>query len=130
MHYTDRLETLSQRFDEIEASLANPGGSFDQAKFTALMKERAAIEETVVDRGGALDEKLARRNEEFATLIASSLDSTDARASDPSRRFVPVAPDTPEETGTEIFAFGIFNDSPRRRALVLRCGSGALAHSI
>ncbi len=48
MHYTDRLETLSQRFDEIEAALANPGGSFDQARFTALMKERSQIEETVI----------------------------------------------------------------------------------
>jgi len=37
MQYTDRLETLSQRFDEIEAALANPGGSFDQSRFTALM---------------------------------------------------------------------------------------------
>jgi len=48
MQYTDRLETLSQRFDEIEAALANPGGTFDQARFTALMKERAQIEETVI----------------------------------------------------------------------------------
>jgi peptide chain release factor 1 len=48
MHYTDRLETLSQRFDEIEAALANPGGTFDQSRFTALMKERSSIEETVL----------------------------------------------------------------------------------
>jgi peptide chain release factor 1 len=48
MQYTDRLETLSQRFDEIEAALANPGGTFDQARFTAFMKERAQIEETVL----------------------------------------------------------------------------------
>ncbi len=48
MQYTDRLETLSQRFDEIEAALANPGGTFDQSRFTALMKERSAIEETVL----------------------------------------------------------------------------------
>jgi peptide chain release factor 1 len=47
MQYTDRLETLSQRFDEIEAALANPGGTFDQSRFTALMKERSQIEETV-----------------------------------------------------------------------------------
>jgi peptide chain release factor 1 len=43
----DRLETLSKRFDEIEAELANSGGAFDQARFTSLVKERAAIEETV-----------------------------------------------------------------------------------
>ena len=48
MQYTDLLETLSQRFDEIEAALANPGGAFDQARFTALMKERSQIEETVL----------------------------------------------------------------------------------
>lgn len=47
MQYTDRLETLSQRFDEIEAALAHPGETFDQARFTALMKERSQIEETV-----------------------------------------------------------------------------------
>ncbi|MBD5655283.1 MAG: peptide chain release factor 1 [Candidatus Eremiobacteraeota bacterium] len=48
MFNLDRLETLSKRFDEIEAELANSGGTFDQARFTALVKERAANEETVV----------------------------------------------------------------------------------
>jgi peptide chain release factor 1 len=47
MQYTDRLETLSKRFDEIEAALADTSGGFDQTRFTALMKERAAIDETV-----------------------------------------------------------------------------------
>jgi len=47
MFNLDRLETLSKRFDEIEANLAHSGGAFDQARFTALVKERAAIEETV-----------------------------------------------------------------------------------
>ena len=47
MQYTDRLETLSNRFDEIDAALADTSGGFDQARFTALMKERASIEETV-----------------------------------------------------------------------------------
>ena len=47
MHYNDRLETLSNRFDEIDAALADTSGGFDQTRFTALMKERAAIEETV-----------------------------------------------------------------------------------
>ena len=48
MNYTDRLETLSQRFDEIEAALANPGEAFDQSRFTGLMKERSQIEDTVI----------------------------------------------------------------------------------
>jgi peptide chain release factor 1 len=47
MQYTDRLETLSQRSDEIEAALADTSGGFDQTRFTALMKERASIEPTV-----------------------------------------------------------------------------------
>ena len=42
-----RLDTTVRRFDEIEASLANPVGGFDQAKFTALVKERSSIEPTV-----------------------------------------------------------------------------------
>jgi peptide chain release factor 1 len=47
MQFTDRLETLSKKFDEIEAGLAHPSGEFDQERFTALVKERASIEETV-----------------------------------------------------------------------------------
>jgi peptide chain release factor 1 len=47
MRYDDRLETLSKRFDEIDAALADPSGGFDQTRFTALMKERASIEPTV-----------------------------------------------------------------------------------
>jgi peptide chain release factor 1 len=43
----DRLETLSKRFDEIEAELANSGGTFDQVRYTALVKERSGSEETV-----------------------------------------------------------------------------------
>jgi peptide chain release factor 1 len=45
--FYDRLETIGKRFDEIEAELAHPTGEFDQARYTALVKERAAIEETV-----------------------------------------------------------------------------------
>jgi peptide chain release factor 1 len=47
MFNLDRLETLSRRFDEIEAELANSGGVFDQARFTGLVKERSANEPTV-----------------------------------------------------------------------------------
>jgi peptide chain release factor 1 len=42
-----RLDTTVRRFDEIEASLANPAGGFDQARYTALVKERASMEATV-----------------------------------------------------------------------------------
>jgi peptide chain release factor 1 len=42
-----RLDTMVRRFDEIEASLANPQGTFDQARYTALVKERAQLEDTV-----------------------------------------------------------------------------------
>jgi peptide chain release factor 1 len=44
---TERLDALSKRFDEIELALANMGESFDQERFTALVKERASLEETV-----------------------------------------------------------------------------------
>jgi peptide chain release factor 1 len=47
MQHTDRLETLSKRFAEIDAALADTSGGFDQARYTALTKERAAIEPTV-----------------------------------------------------------------------------------
>jgi peptide chain release factor 1 len=43
----DRLDSLSRRYDEIENALANTGGEFDQARFTALVKERSANEPTV-----------------------------------------------------------------------------------
>jgi len=43
----DRLEALSKRFDEIEAALADTSGGFDQERYTALVRERAALEETV-----------------------------------------------------------------------------------
>jgi len=42
-----RLDTMARRFDEIEAQLANPSGDFDQAKYTALVKERAQLEPPV-----------------------------------------------------------------------------------
>ena len=47
MFNLDRLETLSKRYDEIEMELANSSGPFDQVRFTMLVKERAANEETV-----------------------------------------------------------------------------------
>ncbi|HTX58502.1 MAG TPA: peptide chain release factor 1 [Verrucomicrobiae bacterium] len=42
-----RLDTMGRRFDEIEAELANPSGGFDQARYTALVKERSQLEPPV-----------------------------------------------------------------------------------
>src|SRR6516165_3086233 len=38
---------MVRRFDEIEAQLAHPTGGFDQARYTALVKERAQLEAPV-----------------------------------------------------------------------------------
>jgi peptide chain release factor 1 len=38
---------MARRFDEIEAALANPSGTFDQTRYTALVKERAQLEAPV-----------------------------------------------------------------------------------
>jgi peptide chain release factor 1 len=38
---------MARRFDEIDAQLANPTGAFDQARYTALVKERALLEAPV-----------------------------------------------------------------------------------
>jgi len=43
----DRLDALSKRYDEIEMRLADPGPTFDQARFTALSKERSQLAQTV-----------------------------------------------------------------------------------
>ena len=43
----DRLETLSKRFDEIDAALAGLAGGYDQERVIALSKERATLEPTV-----------------------------------------------------------------------------------
>ncbi|HKE36512.1 MAG TPA: peptide chain release factor 1 [Candidatus Baltobacteraceae bacterium] len=43
----ERLDAMARRFDEIEAGLAHPAGDFDQAKYTALVKERAQLEAPV-----------------------------------------------------------------------------------
>jgi peptide chain release factor 1 len=42
----ERLEAMCRRFDEIEAELA-AGGTFDQTRYTALVKERARLVEPV-----------------------------------------------------------------------------------
>ncbi|HEY9084528.1 MAG TPA: peptide chain release factor 1 [Candidatus Tyrphobacter sp.] len=42
----ERLEAMRRRFGEIEAELA-AGGAFDQSRYTALVKERARLEQPV-----------------------------------------------------------------------------------
>ncbi|HEX3468443.1 MAG TPA: peptide chain release factor 1 [Candidatus Elarobacter sp.] len=95
MLHTDRLETLSKRFDEIDAALADPSGGFDQARFTALMRERASIEPTVAAyrryrdvvratagndalRADKSDPELAALAEEEAVGLRAQLDALEA----------------------------------------------------
>jgi len=43
----ERLDRMSKRFDEIDASLADSSRPFDQERFTGLVKERALLQEPV-----------------------------------------------------------------------------------
>ncbi|MBC5810917.1 MAG: peptide chain release factor 1 [Candidatus Eremiobacteraeota bacterium] len=63
---------LSKRFDEIEAELAAVGGAFDQARFTALVKERASIEPTVAAYRAL--RALARESEANDVLLSDKCD--------------------------------------------------------
>ena len=47
MQHSERLEALSQRFDEIEAALANPSGTFDQ---TLLLRRHAGLKVSINQR--------------------------------------------------------------------------------
>jgi len=71
-----RLETTVKRFEEIEAELAHPG-EFDQARFTALGKERASLEETVETYR---DFKAARRAVEENDALIRETDDPELRA--------------------------------------------------
>ena len=68
----ERLGALSKRFDEVEAALGGQAGAFDQARFTALARERASLEDTV----GAYREYRALLDEIAAneTLLADRSD--------------------------------------------------------
>jgi peptide chain release factor 1 len=89
MLHIDRLETLSKKFDEIDAALANPGATFDQARFTALARERSQLEETVgayreyrgVLAEIAADESLSadRSDPELAALAQEELEGLRTR---------------------------------------------------
>jgi peptide chain release factor 1 len=62
---------MLRRFDEIEAELAHPAGTFDQARYTALVKERAQLEAPVetfrrlrkTETEIAANERLARESD-------------------------------------------------------------------
>ena len=67
----ERLDAMLRRFDEIEAELANSAGTFDQSRYTALVKERARLELPVetfrrlrrTQREIAQSQELARESE-------------------------------------------------------------------
>ncbi len=68
---------MARRFDEIDAQLANPSGSFDQKRYTTLVKERAQLEATVQvyrqlsharELIGANDELIAQGDRELREL--------------------------------------------------------------
>ncbi len=65
---------MARRFDEIEAELANPAGGFDQARFTALIRERAQLEPPVqAHRQISVLRAAIDANEELARLEAGEL---------------------------------------------------------
>ncbi|MBV9438598.1 MAG: peptide chain release factor 1 [Candidatus Eremiobacteraeota bacterium] len=80
MLHFERLETLSKRFDEIDAALAHAGESFDAARYAALMKERTAIEETVLTYRAY--RALLREIEENESLRADRADADLAALAD------------------------------------------------
>jgi peptide chain release factor 1 len=77
MMHNERLETIARRFDEIEAELANPSGDFDQARYTALVKERAQLEATVTAYRSYQD--VARELAANDGLIAQASDDPELR---------------------------------------------------
>jgi len=69
---------MARRFDEIDAELANPTGTFDQSRYTALVKERAQLEPPVeayrriaqLQAQIAENETLARQNDADLRALA------------------------------------------------------------
>jgi peptide chain release factor 1 len=112
-----RLETMARRFDEIEAELANPGGGFDQARYTSLVKERAQLEAPVqtyrqlrsVHDEIEANERLARDSEgELRELAESENDALRERSatleSEIAQLMVPRDPNDDKDVFIEIRA--------------------------
>jgi peptide chain release factor 1 len=108
---------MARRFDEIEAELANPAGGFDQARFTALIRERAQLEPPVqAHRQISVLRAAIDANEELARLEAGELrdlaleenrallDRTAALEEELAALMVPQDPDDSKDVFVEIRA--------------------------
>jgi peptide chain release factor 1 len=108
---------MARRFDEIEAELANPAGGFDQARYTALIRERAQLEPPVQAHRQISELRAAiGANEELARLEAGELrdlaleenraliDRTDALEEELAALMVPQDPDDSKDVFVEIRA--------------------------
>ncbi|MHB8196447.1 MAG: peptide chain release factor 1 [Vulcanimicrobiaceae bacterium] len=74
--YAARLDAMVRRFEEIERELASLGGTFDRERYTALVKERAALEPTVAAYAALLE--TSRQLEGSRRLVES--DDVELRA--------------------------------------------------
>ncbi|MDQ2681292.1 MAG: peptide chain release factor 1 [Candidatus Eremiobacteraeota bacterium] len=113
-----RLESIARRFDEIEGELAHPSGEFDQARFTALVKERSAIEESAaayreyqkaLEQIAANDALLADKSDpELHELAQEESQSLRARRKELEEQLqtlmIPKDPDDPKDIFVEIRA--------------------------
>ena len=113
-----RLDTTARRFDEIEASLANPQGGFNQERFTALVKERAQLEDTVTAYRAyrkmtgelAESEKLARETDDAEMRELADAESKELRAKaleledDLQRLMIPKDPNDEKDVFIEVRA--------------------------
>ncbi|HKU80788.1 MAG TPA: peptide chain release factor 1, partial [Candidatus Tumulicola sp.] len=112
-----RLDAMVRRFDEIEAELAHPAEAFDQQRYTALLKERAALEGPVeamrllrrAREEIAANERLARESDgELRALAEEELEQLRGRESELqerlTREMLPRDPDDGKDVFIEIRA--------------------------
>jgi peptide chain release factor 1 len=108
---------MARRFDEIDAALANPSGAFDQARYTALVKERAQLEApvqvsrrlAVVRAEMAANEELARQEDGEMRELAQAenrtlYDRAERLESELAALMVPHDPDDSKDVFVEIRA--------------------------